>query len=135
MDTTVALISAALGGLATAALTAKLITGQRKKVARVGELLREQGGMTLDEIALELETSVFAKGYLMQALDQMVVEGELEKEPPPKGHPRLRVLRDTTYSLAEGKASKAKAARKKRKKSSPSGEKGQRKKKARGDSS
>ena len=53
--------------------------------------------MTLDEIAKELHTNVFAKGYLMQALDEMVREGKLEKTPPPPGTPALRIIRDTRY--------------------------------------
>jgi hypothetical protein len=53
--------------------------------------------MTLDQIAKELRTSVFAKGYLMQALDEMVREGKLVKTPPPAGTPALRILRETKY--------------------------------------
>jgi hypothetical protein len=56
--------------------------------------------MTLDEIAKALGTSLFAKGYLMQALDQMVAQGTLVKIAPPAGHPRLRILRDTKYQAA-----------------------------------
>ncbi len=76
-----------------------LISGQRKKVARIEPLLRERGGMTLDECAKALGTNVFAKGYLMQALDGMVRDGTLTKIPPPAGHPRMRIFRDTKYSL------------------------------------
>jgi hypothetical protein len=55
--------------------------------------------MTLDELAAELGTNVFAKGYLMQALDALVAEGRLKKIPPPPGHPRLRIFRDTKYAV------------------------------------
>ena len=53
--------------------------------------------MTLNEIAKELGTSFFGKGYLMQALDRMVSEGTREKTPPPPGTPALRIMRDTRY--------------------------------------
>ena len=85
-------------GLAFAVVMPKLISGQRKKLASVEPLLRERGGMTLDELAKELGTSVFAKGYLMQALDAMVAEGKLVKIPPPAGHPRMRIFKDTKYA-------------------------------------
>jgi hypothetical protein len=73
-------------------------------VARIEPLLRERGGMTLDELATALGTNVFAKGYLMQALDQLAAEGKLTKTPPPKGHPALRIGRDTRYALAQSPA-------------------------------
>ena len=97
----VTIIATTVGiGLAFAVVMPKLVSGQRKRLARVEPLLRERGGMTLDEIAKELGTSVFAKGYLMQALDAMVTEGKLVKVPPPPGHPRMRIFRDTKYAPA-----------------------------------
>jgi hypothetical protein len=93
-------ISAVVGvAIAFAIVMPMIIAGQRKKVARIEGLLRERGGMTLDEIAKALGTNVFAKGYLMQALDQMVAQGKLVKVPPPPGHPKLRIFRDTKYQL------------------------------------
>jgi hypothetical protein len=91
-------ISAAIGVvIAVAVVMPMMIAGQKKKLAGIDGLLRERGGMTLDEIAKALGTNVFAKGYLMQALDQMVAQGKLVKVPPPPGHPRLRIFRDTKY--------------------------------------
>jgi hypothetical protein len=77
-----------------------LVSGQKKKLARIEPLLRERGGMTLDEVAKELGTNIVAKGYLMQALDAMVAEGKLVKIPPPDGHPRMRIFKDTKYAIA-----------------------------------
>jgi hypothetical protein len=85
--------------VALAVVMPLLISGQRKKVAQIEPLLRERGGMTLDEIARELSTNVVAKGYLMQALDAMVAEGRLAKIAPPADHPRMRIFRDTKYAL------------------------------------
>jgi hypothetical protein len=93
---------ASVGGVVLAFMVVMplLVRGQRKKVARAENVLRERGGMTLNELASTLGTGVFAKGYLMQALDQMVNDGKLKKVPPPPGHPRLRIFRDTKYELA-----------------------------------
>jgi hypothetical protein len=44
-------------GFTFAVVMPKLISGQRKKLARVEPLLRERGGMTLDAIARELGTA------------------------------------------------------------------------------
>jgi hypothetical protein len=93
------IIVAGLVAVLSAAVMGWLVSGQRKQVARIEPLLRERGGMTLDEIAAQLGTSVFAKGYLMQALDRLAAEGRLTRTPPPKGHPMLRITRDTRYAL------------------------------------
>jgi hypothetical protein len=85
----------------SAVVMGRLIQGQKKRVADIELLLRERGGMTLDEIARVLKTNVFMKGYLMQALDRMAAEGKLSKTPPPQGHPALRFALDTKYSLRE----------------------------------
>jgi hypothetical protein len=85
--------------IAFAVVMPMLVSSQRKKVAQIEPMLRERGGMTLDEIAAALKTGIVAKGYLMQALDQMAAEGKLTKTPPPAGHPRMRIVRDTKYSL------------------------------------
>jgi len=95
------------GGMATsvgvAVIARRLIAGQRTNLHRIEALLRVRGAMTLDEIAKELRTSVFMKGYLLQALDQMVREGKLDKAPPPSGTPRLRIFRETRYrSITSG---------------------------------
>jgi hypothetical protein len=87
-------------GLATAVVMPMMIGKQKKKLAGIEALLRERGGMTLDEICKELKTGVIGRGYLMQALDQMVKEGKLTRIAPPKGHPRLRIVRDTKYQAA-----------------------------------
>jgi hypothetical protein len=100
MDNIVAIAGTIGVVIAVAVVIPILVSGQRKKVARVEGVLRERGGMTLNEVAAALGTNVFAKGYLMQALDQMVLEGKLVKVPPPPGHPRLRIFRDTKYQLA-----------------------------------
>ncbi len=76
-----------------------LVASQRKKVGTIRDLLRERGAMTLDEITAELRTNVFAKGYLMQALDQLVRDGKLEKIEPPPETPRRRRFRETRYAL------------------------------------
>jgi hypothetical protein len=76
-----------------------LVKGQRKKVETTLELLKTRGPMTLDEIAAATGTNVVMKGYLMQALDAMIAKGGLTKIPPPEGHPRLRIFRDTKYAL------------------------------------
>lgn len=96
-------------GIAVAVVMPLLVAGQRKKLGGVEALLRERGGMTLDEIAKATGTGVFAKGYLMQALDAMASEGKLVKVPPPAGHPRLRILRDTKYQLREREDDPAKS--------------------------
>jgi hypothetical protein len=85
--------------IAMAVVMPLLISGQKKKLAQVEGTLRDRGGMTLNELAAALGTNAVMKGYLMQALDQMVAEGKLKKIPPPAGHPRLRILRDTKYEL------------------------------------
>src|SRR5262245_23532793 len=74
-----------------------MVNRQRKKLEGVEKLLRESGAMTFDDIAKKLNTGVFTKGYLLQALDKMVAEGKLQKIPPPKGTPMLRIVRDTQY--------------------------------------
>ncbi len=100
MDSVVAIASAVGVAIAFAIVIPMLVSGQRKKLAGLEVLLRERGGMTLDEIAKALGTNVFAKGYLMQALDQMVAQGKLVKIVPPPGHPKLRIIRDTKYQPA-----------------------------------
>jgi ABC-type siderophore export system fused ATPase/permease subunit len=100
MDSVVAIASAVGVAIAFAIVMPILVLGQRKKLAGLEGFLRERGGMTLDEIAKALGTSFFAKGYLMQGLDQMVTQGKLIKVAPPKGHPRLRIFRDTKYQPA-----------------------------------
>ena len=89
--------------IALAIVVPRLVSGQKKKLAQIDALMLEHGGMTLDEIAKALGTNMFAKGYLMQALDQLVAQGTLVKVAPPAGHPRLRILRDTKYQPAAGK--------------------------------
>jgi hypothetical protein len=86
--------------IALAIVIPRIVSGQKKKLAQIDALMRARGGMTLDEIAKALGTSMFAKGYLMQALEQQVAQGKLVKTPPPAGHPRLRILRDTKYHPA-----------------------------------
>ncbi len=94
-------IGAVVGvGIALAVVMPMMISGQKKKLAGLDALMRERGGMTLDEIAKALGTGVIAKGYLMQALEQQVAQGKLVKTPPPPGHPRLRIVRDTKYAPA-----------------------------------
>jgi ABC-type siderophore export system fused ATPase/permease subunit len=100
MDNLIPIASTISVALATSFVMPRLVSGQRKRVAQIEPLLRERGGMTLNEIASELGTSVFAKGYLMQALDKMVADGTLIKVPPPKGHPRFRIFKDTKYLVA-----------------------------------
>lgn len=98
-------IGAAVGvGIALAVIIPRLVSGQKKKLAGLDALMRQPGGMTLDEIAKALGTNVFAKGYLMQALEQLVAQGTLVKTPPPPGHPRLRIHRDTRYQSAASRA-------------------------------
>ena len=86
--------------IAIALVMPRLVSGQRAKLVRIDSVLRESGGMTLDQIAAKLGTSVFAKGYLMQALDALEAEGKLVKVPPPPGHPRMRIFKDTMYVVA-----------------------------------
>jgi hypothetical protein len=87
------------------AVVIPLIVGrQRKKLEALMGVLEQSGPMTFDAIAKKLETSVFAKGYLMQALDRMVAEGRLKKTPPPKGTPALRIVRETTYEVVSASA-------------------------------
>jgi ABC-type siderophore export system fused ATPase/permease subunit len=100
MDNMLPIASTIGVAIATSFVMPKLVSAQRKRLAQIEPLLRERGGMTLDEIASELKTSVFAKGYLMQALDKMVADGKLVKVAPPKGHPRFRIFKDTKYLLA-----------------------------------
>ena len=98
-------IGAAVGvGIAFAIVIPKMVSGQKQRLAQIYALMRARGGMTLDEIAKALGTNLFAKGYLMQALEQQVAQGKLVKLVPPAGHPRLRIMRDTKYQLAAGPA-------------------------------
>ena len=76
-----------------------LVKGQRRKVETVRDLLKSRGPMTLNEITAATSTNLVMKGYLMQALDGMVAKHELTKIPPPEGHPRMRIFRDTKYAL------------------------------------
>lgn len=99
MDNTIIIASGIGSMVALAVIVPSLIGRQRKKIAEVEALLRQGEGMTLDEITTATKTNAIAKGYLMQALDAMVAEGKLVKVPPPVGHPRLRILRDTKYQL------------------------------------
>lgn len=100
MDTAIPGIAAAVGvAIALAVVMPRLVKGQRRKAERLEGLLRDRGPMTLDEIAKALGTGVFAKGYLMQALDGMVRDGKLEKTPAPAGTPALRLARDARYGL------------------------------------
>src|SRR4051812_5182391 len=94
MDSVVGIAPLVGVAIAVAIVIPRIVSGQKKKLAGIDALLRERGGMTLDEIAKALGTSMFAKGYLMQALDQMVAQGKLVKVAPPPGHPRLRIFRD-----------------------------------------
>jgi hypothetical protein len=99
MDSTIIIASTVGVGVGLAFIVPLLIARQRKKVAQLETLLGEREGMTLDEITQATRTGIFAKGYLMQALDALVAEGKLVKVPPPAGHPRLRIFRDTQYQL------------------------------------
>lgn len=85
--------------VAVAIVMPLLVRRQKKKLAGIEPMLRERGGLTLDEIAVASKTGMFGKGYLMQALDQLAAQGKLTKVPPPAGHPRLRIARDTKYQL------------------------------------
>jgi hypothetical protein len=76
-----------------------LVRGQRKKIEAVIEMLKTRGPLTLNEITEATGTNFVMKGYLMQALDRRVAEGGLTKIPPPPGHPRMRIFRDTKYGL------------------------------------
>ena len=98
MDT-VALVSVVLVAVLSGLVMWWLVKGQRKKAEAAFEMLGARGPMTLDEIAAATGTNLVMKGYLMQALDQLAAEGKLQKTPPPKGHPALRILRDTKYGL------------------------------------
>ena len=98
METT-AIITSALVVVLSAVVMSRLVMGQRKKVEAAFGMLAERGPMTLDELAAATGANVIMKGYLMQALDAFVAEGKLEKTPPPKGHPALRIARDTKYGL------------------------------------
>ena len=87
----VAGIGAIIGvGLATGLIMPMMIGKQKKKLAGIEAMLRERGSMTLDEISKELKTGAIGRGYLMQALEEMVKEGKLVRIAPPKGHPRHR---------------------------------------------
>ena len=77
-----------------------LVRAQTRKLAGIEGLLRESGPLTFDEIVKRLETGVFARGYLMQALEKKVADGTLQKLPPPAGTPRLRIFRETRYTVA-----------------------------------
>ncbi|HUB06889.1 MAG TPA: hypothetical protein VMB50_07810 [Myxococcales bacterium] len=98
MDVTLVAAGVAVAVVSAVVMRA-LVKGQRKKVETALELLKTRGPMTLDEIAAETGTNVVMKGYLMQALDAMTAKGGLTKIPPPPGHPRLRLFRDTKYAL------------------------------------
>ena len=76
-----------------------LVKGQSKKAATVIEMIKARGPMTLDEIAAATKTNIVMKGYLMQALDNMVAQQTLTKIAPPTDHPRMRIFRDTKYAL------------------------------------
>jgi hypothetical protein len=109
MDSVVS-IGAGVGvAIALAFVVPRIVGGQKQKVAAILETMRARGGMTLDEVTQELGSSVFAKGYVMQALEKLVTEGKLVKVAPPAGHPRLRIMKDTKYVPA-GAAAPAAAA-------------------------
>jgi hypothetical protein len=86
-------------GVLSVVVMTMLVNGQRKKALELLPLLEARGPLTLDEIAAATETGLVMKGYLMQALDSLVAEGKLEKTPPPKGHPPMRLARDTKYAV------------------------------------
>jgi hypothetical protein len=111
MDSVVS-IGAGVGvAIALGFVMPKIIGGQKQKVASILPRMRERGGMTLAEVTQELGSSAFAKGYVMQALEQLVTEGKLVKIAPPPGHPRLRIARDTKYVPApDAAAARASAA-------------------------
>src|SRR5690349_4576187 len=100
MDSTVMLVATMLTAVLSVLVMGFIVSRQRRKLDGVLPLLRERGGMTLNEIAAALGTSVFAKGYLMQALNQLSADGRLTRTPPPKGHPMLRIAGDTRYTVA-----------------------------------
>ncbi len=99
----IAQIGALLGvAIAMGIVIPLLVRRQRKTVEQAFGMLKERGPMTLDEIAAATGTNFVMKGYLMQALDAMALEGRLTKTLPPKGHPVLRMARDTKYGLPAG---------------------------------
>ena len=93
------LITTVLTGTISVVVMSMLVKRQRKRAEAAFGLLGSRGPMTLDELAAATGANVVMKGYLMQALDGLVTEGKLEKTPPPKGHPVLRITRDTKYCL------------------------------------
>jgi len=103
----VAIVSSVLIAIVSGFVMWRLVQGQRKKAESAFEMLGARGPMTLDELAVATATNVVMKGYLMQALDQLAAEGKLEKTPPPKGHPVLRITRDTKYGLPSARVAGA----------------------------
>jgi hypothetical protein len=81
-----------------------LVKGQSNKAATILEMIKTRGPMTLDEITAATKTNFVMKGYLMQALDNMVAQQTLTKIAPPPDHPRMRIFRDTKYALPNPRA-------------------------------
>jgi hypothetical protein len=93
-------IGAAIGvAIALAIVIPLIVRGQLKKLDGIEGMLREKGAMSFHEIVKQLRTNVFARGYLLQALEKRVAEGKLVKIPPPEGTPALKRFRETRYQL------------------------------------
>ena len=100
----VALVTAVLTAVLSVGVMSMLVKSQRARAEAAFGLLASKGPMTLDELAVATGANVVMKGYLMNALDELAAEGKLVKTPPPKGHPALRIARDTRYGLPSSAA-------------------------------